>query len=347
MLRQIVLERLRQHQRSPTIVQLMSDEVQVLLGQIIEDSLTELFRRLTPAANYNTQPGSSASDGNAFDDYGSGDHDSDDHEFNIPEMGSDQVVEDQCHTAQHGSEGAIDSPTASTENYSKLPALNACPTYYEQSSFGNIAHFDSGEYGLFNSSFNQPGNYENEKSRRAAENPSAVPHQLFNPCETPSDYTSRSLQSSVSMPATKGGYSALCLNNTQHTWSGASSASYIPMSAFVAPSLPATTFDSKGLYLSTHAGRCSQQPRQKSFEPSIYSFDSGYRSMHSQQGSHSSFGWSSENVAISEPGLHDTIAESWGPNEGDEAEFCEGAGKSSRISAFAESRTSHHPTATF
>ena len=342
MLRQIVLERLRQHQHSPTTVHLMSHEVQVLLGQIIEDSLTELFRRLTPAANYNTQSGSAALDGNASNDYGSGDHDSDDHEFNIPEMGSAQVVEDQCHTAQHGSKDAIDLPTASTENYSKLPASNARPTYYEQSSFGNTAHFDSGEYGLFNSSFNQPGNYENEKSRRAAENPSATP--LLNPCETPSDYTSRSLQSTVSVPATQCGCSALCLNNTQHTCSGASPAGSIRMSAFVAPSLPATTFDSKGLYLSTHAGRCNQQPPQKSFEPSIYSFDSGYGSM---QGSHSSFGWSSENVTISEPGLYDAIAESWGPNDGDESEVCEGTGKSSRISAFAESRTSYHPAATF
>ena len=325
----------------------MSNEVQVLLGQTIEDSLTELFRRLTPVANHNTQSGSSALDGNASDDCGSGDHDSDDHEFSIPEMGSDQVVEDQCHIAQHGSEDAIDLPTASTENYSKLPALNARPIYYEQSSFGDTAHFDSGEYGLFNSSFNQPGNYGNEKSRRAAENPSAAPHQLLNQCEAPSDYTSRSLQSSVSVPATQSGYSALCLNNPQYTWSGASSASYIPMPASVAPSLPATTFDSKGLYLSTHAGCCSQQPLQKSFEPSIYSFDSGYGSMRFQQESQSSFGWSSESVAISEPGLHDTSAESWGRNDRDGAEFCEGTGKPSRVSAFAESRTSHHPAATF
>jgi hypothetical protein len=347
MLRQIFLERLRQHQHSPTTVHLMSDEAQVLLGQTIEESLTELFRRSMSAANYNTQSGSSALDGNAADNYGSGDRDSDHHEFNIPEMGSDQVVEDQCHIAQHGSEDAIDLPTASTENYSKLPASNARSTYYEQSSFGNTTHFDSVEYGLSNSSFNQPGNYENEKSRRAAENPSAVPHQLLNPCEAPSDYTSRSLQSSVSVPATQSGYNALCLNNTQHTWSGASPASYTPMPALVAPPLPATTFDSNGLYLSPHAGRSSQQPPQKSVEPSIYSFDSGYGSMHSQQGSRSSFGWSSENVTISEPGLYDAIAESWGPNDGDEGEFCEGAGKSSRVSAFAESRISRHPAATF
>ena len=316
----------------------MSDEVQVLLGQTIEDSLPELFRRLTPAA---TQSGSSALDGNASDDYGSGDDDSDDHEFNIPEISSDRVVEDQCHTVQHASEDVIDLPTASTENYSKLPASNARPTYYEQSSFGNTVHFDSGEYGPFNGSFNQPGNYENEKSRRAAKNPSAAPHK------TPSGYTSRSLQSSVSVPATQSSYNTLCLNNIQHAWSDASSANYIPMSTFVAPSLPATTFDSKGLYLSTHAGRCSQQPPQKSFEPSIYSLDSGYGSMYSQQGGHSSFGWSSENVPISEPGLHDTIAESWSPNHGDEAEFCEGAGRPSRLSAFAESRINHHPAATF
>src|SRR5436305_3490519 len=126
MLRQIVLERLRQYQHSPTTVHLMSDEVQVLLGQTIEDSLTELFRRLTPAANYHTQPGSSALDGNDSNDHGSGDHDSDDHESNIPERGSDQVVEDQCHTAQHGSEDTTDFPTASNENYSKLPTSNAC-----------------------------------------------------------------------------------------------------------------------------------------------------------------------------------------------------------------------------
>jgi hypothetical protein len=347
MLRQIVLERLRQHQHSPTTVQLMSDEAQVLLGQTIEDSLTELFCRLTPAADYNTQSGSSALDGNASDCYGSGDHDSDGHEFNIPETGSDQVVEDQRHTIQHGSEDATDLPTTSTENYSKLLASSGRPTYCEHSSFDNTANFDLGEYGLHNSSFSQPGNYENEKCRRAAENPSAVSHQLLNLCGTPSDYTRRSLQSSVSVPATQSGYSALCLNNPQHTWSGALPASYIPTSAFVAPSPPATTFDSKGLYLSTHAGCCSHQPPQKSFEPSIYPFDSGYASMHFQQEGQSSLGWSSESVAISEPGLHDTIAEPWGPNDRDEAGFCEGAGKSSRISAFAESRTSHHPAATF
>jgi hypothetical protein len=69
--------------------------------------------------------------------------------------------------------------------------------------------------------------------------------------------------------------------------------------------------------------------------------------MHIQQGSHSSFGWSSENVTISEPGLHDTIAESWGPNDEDEVELFEGAGKISRLFAFSESRTSRYPAATF
>lgn len=68
MLRQIVLERLSQHQHSPTTAQLLSDEVQTLLGRTIEDSLTELFQRLTPFTASNTQSIASVSDHHAADD---------------------------------------------------------------------------------------------------------------------------------------------------------------------------------------------------------------------------------------------------------------------------------------
>jgi hypothetical protein len=68
MLRQIVLERLSQHQHSPATAQLLSDEVQALLGRTIEDSLTELFQRLTPFATPNTQPIALAPDHNAAED---------------------------------------------------------------------------------------------------------------------------------------------------------------------------------------------------------------------------------------------------------------------------------------
>jgi hypothetical protein len=68
MLRQIVLERLSQHQHSPATAQLLSDEVQTLLGRTIEDSLTELFQRLTPFTASNTQSIASASDHHAADD---------------------------------------------------------------------------------------------------------------------------------------------------------------------------------------------------------------------------------------------------------------------------------------
>jgi hypothetical protein len=68
MLRQIVLERLSQHQHSPATAQLLSDEVQALLGRTIEDSLTELFQRLTPFTTSNTQSIASVSDHHAADD---------------------------------------------------------------------------------------------------------------------------------------------------------------------------------------------------------------------------------------------------------------------------------------
>jgi len=68
MLRQIVLERLSQHQHSPGTAQLLSDEVQTLLGRTIEDSLTELFQRLTPFTASNTQSIASVSDHHAADD---------------------------------------------------------------------------------------------------------------------------------------------------------------------------------------------------------------------------------------------------------------------------------------
>ena len=68
MLRQIVLERLSQHQHSPATAQLLSDEVQALLGRTIEDSLTELFQRLTPFTASNTQPIASVADHHAADD---------------------------------------------------------------------------------------------------------------------------------------------------------------------------------------------------------------------------------------------------------------------------------------
>jgi hypothetical protein len=69
MLRQIVLERLSQYQHSPTTAQLLSDEVQALLGRTIEDSSTELFQRLTPLTAFNTQSIASVSDHHATDDY--------------------------------------------------------------------------------------------------------------------------------------------------------------------------------------------------------------------------------------------------------------------------------------
>jgi hypothetical protein len=68
MLRQIVLERLSQHQHSPATAQLLSDEVQTLLGRTIEDSLTELFQRLAPFTASSTQSTASLSGHHAADD---------------------------------------------------------------------------------------------------------------------------------------------------------------------------------------------------------------------------------------------------------------------------------------
>ena len=68
MLRQIVLERLSQHQHSPETAQLLSDEVQMLLGPTIEDSLTELFQRLAPFTASSTQSTASLSGHHAADD---------------------------------------------------------------------------------------------------------------------------------------------------------------------------------------------------------------------------------------------------------------------------------------
>lgn len=68
MLRQIVLERLSQHQHSPATAQLLSDEVQILLGRTIEDSLTELFQRSTPFTASSTQSTASVSGHHTADD---------------------------------------------------------------------------------------------------------------------------------------------------------------------------------------------------------------------------------------------------------------------------------------
>jgi hypothetical protein len=341
-LRQMVFERLFQHQHSPTTELLLSDEAQILLGQIIEDSLTELFRTITPISNSNTQSSPSRSDGHAFGDHITGDHETDDNESDVQDPDSEQIVEDQCHRTQPNSEDTVALPTMAMENQSS----NSDFTYSQHSRFDNAVNFDIGEYGLLNN-FHQPETYRGEAFHRVPENSALSSYRPFNQQGEPYDYNNRSPQNLGSLIGPPPGYDNFHLNNQRHTWSGTSPANHVPVPAFSIPELRGATSDPAKQCSSSHAGCSKQQLPQKSFEPSKRSFDSGYRSMASQQGSFPSFGGSSENIAISTPGLYDTSAGPWGPNNTDETEFCEGARKSSRLSAFAESRTTYHPAATF
>jgi hypothetical protein len=354
MLRQIVLERLRQHQNPPTLPWL-SDEVQVLLGQTIEDSTTELLRRLTPSAIFNSRPSSSvsdahvsnyasgehasddnasddnASDDNASDDNASDDHASGDHAPDVQGTGPGQVAEDHSRATEHGFQEGIALPTSSKEN---LPNLTA-------STFdSNYVNLDVGEYGIFNGSFGQHDDYRDEQFYPASNGFSSLPQQPSNQREAPWHHKSNSLPHFYTTSAPDIASNGFCLHRSQDAWSTMST-------PFVVPLLPGTASNSMGPFSSAHAGCCDQQVPRKAFEPSIRSLDSGYGSMRSQAGSRRSPNWPTEIVPIPGPGLYDTIAESWGPRDAEEAAFCEEAKKPSRISFFAESRTNHHPAATY